>query len=210
MTVLEQIYEALVAEGMSHTGALAMIGNMDGESCLYSNNLQDSYNRAFCLTDAEYTERVNAGRATTQTGKHFEDDGAGYGLCQWTYAPRKQGLYKVAREQWGVSIDDVTMQCWYACYELRTDYGGLWTYLCTDGIDLYNAVSRVCKEFERPALNNIDHRYKCAQRRAAELTELKNAKPAPNAPATVDNLTAVHDLITHAAALLSDAAKLCK
>jgi hypothetical protein len=60
------------------------MGNLDAESGLRSNNLQDTYSREFNLTDAQYTAAVDNGTYTK-----FVNDEAGYGLAQWTYWSRK-------------------------------------------------------------------------------------------------------------------------
>jgi hypothetical protein len=38
-----------------------LMGNLDAESGLRSNNLQDTYSREFGLTDAQYTAAVDNG-----------------------------------------------------------------------------------------------------------------------------------------------------
>jgi hypothetical protein len=60
------------------------MGNLDAESGLRSNNLQDTYSREFGLSDIQYTQKVDNGTYT-----NFIKDGAGYGLAQWTYWSRK-------------------------------------------------------------------------------------------------------------------------
>ena len=55
------------------------------------------------------------------------------------------------------------MQVDFAIHELRSEYSGLYSYLCSTG-DVYEATSRICKEYERPAVNNIAARYDFAQK----------------------------------------------
>ena len=55
-------------------------------------------------TNETYTAAVDDG-----TYEEFTTDGAGYGLCQWTYASRKEALLNYAQEL-GVSIGDYGMQ----------------------------------------------------------------------------------------------------
>ena len=128
---LLSIHKQLMKEGMSYTGALAMVANMDAESALLANNLQDSYNAAWGISDAEYCRRANEGKPTNGS-QHFENDGAGFGLCQLTEASRKRGFYIVARDQWDVPVEDEECQVWYCCYEMRTQYAGLWAFLRRD------------------------------------------------------------------------------
>lgn len=168
---LLSIHKNLMKEGMSYTGALAMVANMDAESALLANNLQDCYNSAWGISDEEYCRRANAGKPTNGS-RHFENDDAGFGLYQLTEASRKRGYYIVARDQWGVPVEDEECQVWYCCYEMRTQYAGLWAYLRRDDCDLETAVGRICREFERPKVDNSGARYKRAISRGQELEAL--------------------------------------
>lgn len=145
------IYAALIEFGMSPVGACAMLGNMMAESSLKANIAQRGMTN---LTDEAYTDRFDK----------YPDacyrDGVGYGLCQWTFWSRKQGLWELAFSR-GVSVGDEELQVEYAVNELKADYPGLWQHLCNI-TDLYTATERICKEFERPAVNNIATRYNFA------------------------------------------------
>lgn len=181
----QTIYTDLRRAGMTHEGACAMLGNMQCESIMHTNNLQDSYNNLFKLSDEQYTALVDAGKPT-YNGKYFANDGAGYGLCQWTYPARKRNLRQFARN-WGVSVGAEDMQTAFAVEELKTEYKTLWKYLCeTD--DLYTAVERICKEYERPAVNNVDARYKAAQEFSATLAAMGATDTSPDAAAAAMEL----------------------
>ena len=166
---LLSIYKKLRAEGLSDAGAKAAIGNMDAESALRPDNLQDSYEKKWSITDAEYCRRVNNGSYSKEA---FATDEAGFGLYQLTLASRKRSYYSVAREQWGVPIEDEECQCWHFCYEMREQYRSLWNYLCRDDCDIGTASDRICAEFERPSVNNFSYRRKCAASRAEEIDAL--------------------------------------
>ena len=46
---------------------------------------------------------------------------------------------------------------------MTTEYAALWKFLCeTD--ELYTATERICKEYERPAVNNVQARFDVAQK----------------------------------------------
>lgn len=181
----QTIYDELRRAGMTHEGACAMLGNMQCESIMHTNNLQDSYNNLFKLSDEQYTALVDAGKPT-YNGKYFANDGAGYGLCQWTYPARKRNLRQFARN-WGVSVGAEDMQTAFAVEELKTEYKALWKYLCeTD--ELYTATERICKEYERPAVNNVDARYKVAQDFAAKIAAMGTTDTSPDAAATAMEL----------------------
>lgn len=179
------IYNDLRRAGMTHEGACAMLGNMQCESIMHSNNLQDSYNNLFKLSDEQYTALVDAGKPT-YNGKYFANDSAGYGLCQWTSPARKRNLRQFARN-WGVSVGAEDMQTAFAVEELKTEYAALWEYLCkTD--DLYSAAERICKEYERPAENNVDARYKAAQEFSATLAAMGATETSPDFATTAMEL----------------------
>jgi len=169
----ESIYGYLKQGGLSHNGACAVMGNMYCESLLKSDNVEDRCT----LSDAEYTKAVNTG---TISCYQFSRDAYGYGLCQWTYYTRKEELWKRTVGQ-GLSVADEMAQCEFCIAELKRDYSGLYSYLCQD-CDLYNAVSRVCREYERPAVNNIDARYAKAKEYADSISPTPQPTPTPTPP----------------------------
>ena len=137
----QTIYTRLVAAGMTPESACGILGNMQAESAMRANNVQDGYG----YTDEDYTAKVDAGQLNFL-------DSVGYGLCQWTYGPRKLRLLQLSRSR-GLSIGDETMQVDFCIQELRTEYPKLWLYLC-DCKGIYQAAERICTEYERPAVNN--------------------------------------------------------
>ena len=147
------IYGALVRAGMTAAGACGLMGNMQAESGMKSNIVQRGMT---ALSDGEYTRRADAGELD------FICDGAGYGLCQWTYWSRKQALLRFARER-GVSVGDEGMQVEFCLSELCGEYPALRRFLC-ETQDVRAAAERVCREYERPAVNNVDARAAYAAR----------------------------------------------
>jgi hypothetical protein len=148
----QNIYNKLREAGLTHAGACGMLGNLMAESSLRTNNAQDGMTS---LSDAGYTEKFDSDPVSCYK------DGVGYGLAQWTLWTRKKALAEFANSR-GVSIADEDMQVDFAVHELRTDFSGLFSFLCqTD--DMYAATDRICREFERPAVNNVVKRYELAQ-----------------------------------------------
>lgn len=141
------ILTALVRGGMTPIAACAMGGNMMCESNMQADIAQRGMTT---LTDAQYTAAADCGAID------FAHDAVGYGLCQWTYFTRKQRLLEYAKSI-GVSVGDETMQVNFCLKELKTEARVLWEYLTT-AQDLYGASARICKEYERPAVNNIADR----------------------------------------------------
>ena len=146
------IYDKLRAAGLTHSGVCGVMGNLMAESSMIANIAQRGMTK---LTDKEYTDKYDNYPTTCYR------DGVGYGLAQWTYWSRKQELFEFANAK-GVSVGDEAMQVEFVIHELRKDYSGLFSFLCeTD--DLYAATDRVCREYERPAFNNVDRRYNFAK-----------------------------------------------
>ena len=139
-----EIYKILRAGGMSRAGALGMLGNMSAESGLKENIAQRGLTK---MSDEQYTAAADDGRI------NFAFDSVGYGLCQWTYHSRKQALLDYSKEC-AVSVGNGIMQAEFVIKELLEYYPDLWRFLCTtDSID--EASDRICKEYERPAINNL-------------------------------------------------------
>lgn len=168
----KEIYDLLRAGGLSRAGALGMLGNMAAESGLKENIAQRGMTK---LSDEQYTAAADNGLID------FANDSVGYGLCQWTFRTRKAALMQFAK-QCGVSVGNGMMQVEFALNELLEDYPALWQYLKeTDDID--GASDRICKEFERPAINNLLTRRDFAHGYEAETRE--NVVPyTPKDPVT--------------------------
>ena len=173
----QSIYKQLIGAGLSKAGACGLMGNMNAESAMRANNAQDGMTQ---MSDAEYTAGVDNGTYT-----NFVRDAVGYGLCQWTYWTRKQGLFNFAKSK-GVSIGNEAMQVEYAVQEIKSGYPSLWKFLCTTG-DVTEAASRVCKEYERPAVNNISVRASYGLKFYAEMSDGEKAEaPTTSTPSTSD------------------------
>lgn len=157
------IYDRLRSYGMTIAGACAMLGNMQAESGLKANIAQRGMTT---LTDDEYTRQADS-YAISQA--KFVHDAVGYGLCQWTYWSRKKALVEYAHDI-GKSVGDEAMQVDFCIGELKASYASLWSFLCTTE-DTYEATSRICTEYERPAVNNINTRYGFAQKFQAEFAD---------------------------------------
>ena len=87
----------------------------------------------------------------------FCDGRVGKFLAQWTYPTRQAALWDFWKAS-GKALDDAAMQVDFAIHELETDYRALLDFLKST-TDVFTAVSRICREYERPAFNNIDARF---------------------------------------------------
>jgi hypothetical protein len=111
-----KIWNFLKSEGFNDIGTAGLMGNLNAESGLRANNLQDTYSIKFGLSDAQYTTAVDKGIYTD-----FIHDEAGYGLAQWTYWTRKQNLLNYAKSK-NKSIGDLEMQLEFLVKELKESY----------------------------------------------------------------------------------------
>lgn len=112
-TAERTIWEFLKGKGLNDYAVAGIMGNLFAESGLNPQNLQNTYNNKLGMTDAQYTAAVDNGSYT-----NFVHDSAGYGLAQWTYYSRKQGLYDAAKAA-VVSIGNMNMQLAYLWQELQ-------------------------------------------------------------------------------------------
>lgn len=143
-TTEEQIYNFLIGKGLTPAGAAGLMGNLYAESALKPTNLQNSYEKKLGFTDDTYTAAVDSGEY-----KNFAGDSAGYGLAQWTYSTRKQGLLNFAKGR-GASVGDLETQLEYLIHEMNTSFLAVLQTLKT--ADSVRAASdAVLLKFERPA-----------------------------------------------------------
>ena len=138
------IWSYLKAQGLSDAGIAGMMGNLYAESGLSPINLQNTYEKTLGYTDEGYTAAVDSGAYT-----NFIYDAAGYGLCQWTFRTRKEGLLKAAKAA-GVSVGNLEIQLAFLMQELTAGYSGLLSLLKSTN-SIREASDAVMTQFERPA-----------------------------------------------------------
>lgn len=122
-------------------GAAGVMGNLKKESALDEDNLQNSANKRFGITDEQYIEEVDSGKRTFI-------DSAGFGLAQWTSGGRKQSLLDHCRAL-GASIGDEDAQLSFLRWELENGYKAVLKKL-RNATSVKEASDYFCKKFERP------------------------------------------------------------
>lgn len=137
------IWKYLKAQGLTDAGVAGLMGNIYAESGLNPKNLQNTYEKKLGYTDATYTIAVDNG-----TYKNFIKDGAGYGLCQWTYWTRKQALYAFCKAI-GASIGDLDAQLRFLMKELSESFKGVLGVLMA-ATSVREASDAVLLQFECP------------------------------------------------------------
>ena len=140
----EKIWNKLIDEGFNTFGTAGLMGNLEAESSLKHNNLQNSFEKKLGYNDDSYTKAVDNG-----SYGNFVKDSAGYGLAQWTFWSRKQSLLDFARSA-GKSIGDLEMQLDFLCLELKENYPTVYNKLKT-AASVREASDIVLTQFERPA-----------------------------------------------------------
>lgn len=150
------IWDYLYKKVQNPYGVAALMGNLYVESKLNPKNLQGSYKRKLGMTDDQYTAAVDNG---TYTAVDFINDGAGYGLVQWTYWSRKEGLLNIAKSR-GTSIGNLNTQLDYLWSEIQK-YTTVIEAMKT-GKSVRAISDVIAKRYERPT----DQSEKALQNRA--------------------------------------------
>lgn len=152
----EQIWRYLRSKGYSREGTAGIMGNLQAESGLMPNNLQNSYEKKLGYDDKSYTKAVNSG---AYNSSQFQKDSAGYGLAQWTYHSRKKNLYD-ATVMKGRSVDSIKDQI--DLLDREVDQYGLGTALRSAN-SINDASDLFLTDFEKPAKLNYSARRSNAQ-----------------------------------------------
>lgn len=140
----ERIWNFLKSKGLNDFGAAGLMGNLNAESCLRPNNVEDSYQRKLGMTDEGYTAAVDNGSYA-----NFVNDCAGYGLAQWTYHTRKAALLAFVRAR-NASIGDLEAQLDFLWKELSEGYKSTLATL-KSAPSVREASDKVLTQYERPA-----------------------------------------------------------
>lgn len=180
MSYQQIIYNRLRHHGITQAGALGILGNFDCESNCEPFRLQGDFS-PYRTASKAYVQGVTSGSISRDT---FSRDAKGFGIYQLTYWTRKQGYYDFWKAS-GKALDSAELQVDYAVKEMQSDYPQLFAFL-KQTTDVFTAVSRVCREFERPAVNNIDARFAAAKRIQYEIN-LDGGGEDPDPQPTVDH-----------------------
>lgn len=178
MSYHQTIYNLLRGYGLSEAGALGMLGNWECESGCEPYRVQGDYQASRAISKAY----VNAIESGVSDRERFATDQKGFGLAQWTYPQRKRNLW----DRWKNSpyrIDSVNLQVSFAIGELGSEYPGLLSFLKT-ATAIWDCTDRICREYERPAVNNVQARYEAALRIRAEID--LSGETAPEEPEEPD------------------------
>lgn len=163
MSFEQTIYNQLRKHGITEAGALGCLGNFYCESNCEPYRLQGDFS-PYRTNSHVYVQNVTSGAISRQ---QFSQDQKGFGIYQLTYWSRKQGYYDFWKSS-GKALDSAELQVDYAIKEMASDSPQLLAFLKAT-TDIFTACSRVCREFEKPAVNNIDARFAAAKRIQGEI-----------------------------------------
>lgn len=142
-------WEKLKKLGFSDKAAAVIMGHALAESGCECNRLQGDYSKDRAKS-VEYTAKVDSGAISEYDFVYHTPNGGGYGWLQWTYAPRKEGLYDTAKGL-GVSVgsEDAAIE-WFWAEIHQAEYSKVWDALTGDG-SIREMSDVFMKQFERPA-----------------------------------------------------------
>ena len=145
----QTIWQRLKAKGFSDIAAAAIMGNMEAESNCTSIRVQGDFSKGY-QRSTEYTAQVDAGNINRHEFIYDGPGGGGYGLCQWTFQPRKAGLYDLAKKM-GTSIGDEAMQIEWLCQELQQSEFKKVLATLMESPSIRECSDVIVKIFEKPA-----------------------------------------------------------
>lgn len=142
------IWDSLVILLGNEYGAAGLMGNLEAESGLNPDIVQGDVPRSDF--SVEYTRKVSTGEISEYDFVHNGPNGGGYGLAQWTYYTRKQGLYDLFKQGGYSSIGDCGLAIAYLWIELNSLFPGVLATLQT-ATSVREASDKVLHDFESPA-----------------------------------------------------------
>lgn len=180
------IWNCLLEKIGNPYGAAAVMGNLKAESSM---NPMCRTGKNKILTAKEYVEAIDNGGITKE---EFANDGIAFGLVQWLFHTRKEGLYEFVKSGKYISIGLVYAQVSYLLHEMQTMYKSVWNLITTSKpgkeIDVASVIAvdtdAIMLKYEKPA--NTSEKAKEKRRKyAMEYLE----EFAPDAVKPVDEPT---------------------
>lgn len=146
----QQIWNGLMADIDNEYGVAGLMGNLVAESGLIPYRVQGDYSSGYSYSQ-EYTGDVDSGAISEYDFVNNGPNGGGYGLAQWTFYTRKQGLYNMKLSM-GVSIGSVDLAIAFLLYELKNypEFKVVYEAL-KNATDIRTASDIVLHQFEAPA-----------------------------------------------------------
>lgn len=144
----QQIWDGLMADIGNEYGVAGLMGNLYAESALIPYRVQGDNTPPYTYSQ-EYTAKVDTGDISEDDFVNNGPNGGGYGLAQWTYYTRKQGLYDM-KVSMGTSIGSVDLAIAYLLHELKNSFNSVYLSL-KNATNIRTASDIVLHDFESPA-----------------------------------------------------------
>lgn len=178
------IWDKLMSHFNNKYGVAALMGNLQAESGLYPDRVQGDV--PYSTYSMDYTADVDSGYIAEYDFVHNGPNGGGYGLAQWTYYTRKQGLYSKWKTGGYHSIGSVDLACDFLCEELSSDYKTVYNAI-KNATNIKTPSDAVLHDFERPA----DQSESVENLRASMGEEIYStfSGSSPSTPSDPDNPT---------------------
>lgn len=142
----EAIWNYLLEDIGNKIGVAGLMGNLVAESGLIPFRKQGDFSSDY-QESTLYTSHVISGYITES---QFVNDSIGYGLAQWTFPSRKQGLYNTWKENPDYTIGSVEVNVKWLLKELKENYPTVYNTLKT-ATSIRTASDIVLHDFEAPA-----------------------------------------------------------
>jgi len=158
------IWDYLIKKTNNPYGTAAIMGNLMAESSLNPR----------CVTgtsDKDYTERADTGVID------FARDARAYGLVQWCYHTRKEGLLSYAKNT-GRSVGHLQMQLEYLVKEMSESYKSVWRAV-TEATSIRTASDVVMLKYEKPATTTEEAKQKRANYGKKFFDQFVSPQPTP-------------------------------
>ena len=154
------LYQLLLSFYNNPAGVSAMLGNIWKESwSTFDGRIVQGYQESdldgFCQT---YVDEVNDGTISRYDFCHNGPNGGGFGLCQWTYFTRKEGLYDYNIAGQYNDISDYVMQMYWMDIELNesTYQSSLNAILTADENTIDSTTQTIMDNYFRPDAQYAD------------------------------------------------------
>ena len=130
----------LLTQGFTKEGVAAIMGNLYAMSGIQNHIYQDSYHSSIGLSNEDYVKKTNQGTYT-----NFINDGAGFGIAQWSPVSRKGPLLNKCKGK----IGDLDCQLNFLVYELYDSFNDVYKTL-KNSHDLKLCSIEVTTKYECP------------------------------------------------------------
>lgn len=144
---IDAVWDGCLARIGNEIGTAALLGNLYAESYIVPWEVQGDIPPSQYSRD--YTARVDSGAVSEYDFAHNGPRGNGYGLAQWTYYTRKQGLYDLYKTGYD-SIGSTKLGIDYLFVELDGGYTGVLDAL-KNATDIRTASDIVLHDYESPS-----------------------------------------------------------